>query len=180
MNKEIFIPKRGRKARNGFSLAEMLITTAIISILASIAYPNYVNSNNKARQSEVKATIQAIPPIIGAYIDATGEAPKTWDDLSTIAAVMTNNGPATGDLTSLITLPNSIYDLSIEGPTESIYTLKATRVFDRLNASQEIEEDDREDEQYKYAITSCFNISNGASDLLAGNLSDIENELNCG
>jgi len=51
------------------------------------------------------------------------------DDLQ---AVMTNNGPATGDLNTPITLPNSIYDLSIEGPTESVYTMTATRVIDRI------------------------------------------------
>ena len=171
-------------SNNGFSLTEMLVTAAIVGTLSSIAYPSYVNSNNKSKQSEAKATMQAIPPIIGAYIDATGETPTTWDDLSSIAAVMTNNGPATGDLTSLITLPNSIYDLSIEGPTESVYKLTATRVFDRLNASPEIEEEEEEEEsedvQYKFAITSCFNVSNGASDLITGNLSEIENELNCG
>jgi len=172
MNQEIFIPNKC-KARNGFSLAEMIITAAIIGILTSIAYPNYMNNNNKARQSEAKATIQAIPPIISAYIDATGEAPKTWDDLSTITTVMTDNGPATGGLTSPITLPNSIYDLSIESLTRSVYTLTAIRVADKNIGNVD-------PPQYQYAIKSCFNVSNGASDLRTGNLKDIESELNCG
>ena len=170
-----------KKHTKGFSLPEVIITASILGVLGSVAYPTYTNANDSAKLAEAKANILSIPPIIGAYIDATGEAPTTWDDLSTIAAVMTNNGPATGDLTSPITLTNSIYDLSIEGPTESIYTLTATRVFDRLNTSSESEEKEgNEDDRYKYAITSCFNISNGASDLMTGNLSEIENELNCG
>ena len=162
-----------RKSKDGFTLTELLISTAIIGILSGIAYPNYMNSSHRAEQSDATATVASIPPIISAYIDATGEAPTTWEDLSTIAAVMTNSGPATGGLTSPITLPNSIYDLSVEGPTESVYTLTATRVSDKSN-------NDPGQEQYEYAIKSCFDVSNGASDLRTGALSVIENKLNCG
>jgi len=161
--------------KNGFSLTEAVVTTSIIGILSSIAIPNYLNSNNNAKLATAQATIQSIPPIISAHIDATGETPSTWDDLSSIAVVMTNDGPATGDLDTSITLPNSIYDLSIAGPNESVYTMTATRVIDR-----DIEEGNEDEEKYTYAIKSCFNISNGASDLRTGNLTDIESELNCG
>jgi hypothetical protein len=93
---------------------------------------------------------------------------------------MTNNGPATGDLGTPITLPNSIYDLSIEEPTESIYTLTATRVVDRIEPDTDEDNGNISNDKYKFAIKSCFNISNGASDLKSGDLSDIENTLNCG
>ena len=162
-----------KKCARGFSLPEVIITASILGVLGSVAYPTYNNANDSAKLAEAKAKILSIPPIIGAYIDATGETPSTWDDLSTIAAVMTNNGPATGDLTSPITLPSSVYDLSVEGPTESVYTLTATRVSDKNN-------NEPGQEQYVYAIKSCFDVSNGASDLRTGTLADIENELNCG
>ena len=165
------------KRKGGFSLTEVIVTTSIIGILGSIAYPNYIKNQNNAKLATTKATIQSIPPIIGAYIDATGETPSNWDDLSSIAAVMTNDGPATGDLATPITLPNSIYDLSIERPADSIYTMTATRVIDK-NGGEANEEENRE--KYKYAIKSCFNVSNGANDLRSGNLSEIEKELNCG
>lgn len=166
------ILKIGRE--NGFSITEVIITSAIIGTLASIAYPNYTGANNSTKLANAEAKIQSIPPIISAFIDATGEAPSSWDDLSSIASVMTNNGPATGDLGTPITLPNSIYDLSIAGPSDSVYIMTATRVIDR----DKEEEDDVE--KYTYAIKSCFNISNGASDIRSGNLSEIENTLNCG
>ena len=167
------IQPQTKKCARGFSLPEVIITASIVSVLGSVALPAYNDANNSAKLSEAKANMLSIPSIIGAYIDATGETPTTWDDLSTIAPVMTNNGPATGELTSPITLPNSIYELSVEGPVESVYTLTATRVVDKDNNPPQ-------DGKYQYAIKSCFDVSNGASDLKTGTLADIENELNCG
>jgi len=173
-------PTRPTRPKNGFSLTEVVVTTAIIGTLGSIAYPSHVDNNNKAKLSDAKATIASLPPIIGAFVDATGEAPSTWDELSSIASVMTNDGPATGDLDAPITLPNSIYDLSIEGPTESVYMMTATRVVDRIEPDTDEENENTSNDKYKFAIKSCFNVSNGASDLKTGNLTDIESELNCG
>ena len=160
--------------KNGFSLAEITISTAIIGALSSIAYPSYTNMNNSAKLADAKATILVIPAIIGQHIDETGEAPTTWDEFSSVAAVMTTDGPATGNLDTPITLPNAVYDLSVAGPNNSVYVMTATRVVDRER------EGNGDGEKYTYAIKSCFNISNGASDLRSGNLTDIESELNCG
>ena len=169
-----FTSPNAYRAKNGFSLAEIAISTAIVGALSSIAYPSYTNANNSAKLADAKAKVLVIPSIIGQHIDETGVAPTTWDELSSVAVVMTNDGPATGNLATAITLPNSVYDLSIDGPTNSVYTMTATRVIDR----DKKEEDDVE--KYTYAIKSCFNISNGASDLRSGTLSDIEKTLNCG
>ena len=168
------------RAKNGFSLAEIAISTAIVGALSSIAYPSYTNANNSAKLADAKAKMLVIPAIIGQHIDETGEAPTTWDELSSVAVVMTSDGPATGDLNTPITLPNSIYDLSIEGPTESVYMMTATRVVDRIEPDADEENENTSNDKYKFAIKSCFNVSNGASDLRTGNLTDIESEINCG
>lgn len=171
------------KNKIGFSLPEVIIVSGILAVIASIGYPSYKNANTSAKQSVAKATLQAIPPIISTFVDDTGELPTTWDDLSSIAVVMTSSGPATGELTKPITLPNSGYILSVSDPINSTYTLTATNWVDeeineRSNTEDEITQD--EEKKDKYVIQTCFNISNGASDLKSGMLSDIENTLKCG
>jgi len=195
------------KLTGGFSITEALVTTAIIGTLGSVAFPHYIGSRDRAKCSETQATVVSIPPIIGAYIDATGEAPTTWDDLSSIAAVMTSDGPATGDLKTPITLPNTNHKLSIDGPSESTYVITANCYVEDptptsgLNGSLEpldpsssagdlttndIGGDSLDEQIYaskyadKYRIRSCFNISNGASDLRRGKGTDIANTPNCG
>ena len=180
MIKQINHKVNSKKSEKGFSVPEIAITTAIIGTLGSIAYPSYLDSKGKAQCSETKATLVSIPPIISAYIDATGEAPATWKDLSSITTVMSSDGPATGDLDTPIMLPGNNYELSIEGPTKSVYALAAncyikTPIDDPENTSgiNPIDKD-------KYIIKSCFNVSNGASDLTSGSGTDPANSPNCG
>jgi prepilin-type N-terminal cleavage/methylation domain-containing protein len=179
MSNQIHTTNRFKK-RNGFSITEVTITAAIVGTLSSIAYPNYIQSQKRAQCSNSKATMMSIPPIISAYIDATGEAPTTWDELSSIAVVMTSNGPATGALNTPIKLPRTNYELSIEGPSESTYSLTANcyvkmPASDSANSEEELAKDAE-----KYKIRSCFNISNGASDLTKGSGIDPANTPNCG
>ena len=174
------IQHNARSRSNGFSLTEALITMAILGTVSSIAYPNYIQSKKHTKCKEAQSILTSIPPIISAYIDATGETPKTWGDLSSIAAVMTNNGPATGDLGTPITLPRTNYELSVEGPSESTYLLTAN-CFVKTPVS---DPGDREEQELKEAalhkIRSCFNVSNGASDLTSGSGTDPANTPNCG
>jgi len=169
---------RSHKTKNGFNLTELTIATAILGMVASIAYPNYISSRQRAQCSEVKSTLASIPPIISAYIDKTGESPTTWGNLSSIAVVMTSNGPATGDLTNPITLPRTNYELKVDGPSESTYLLTANCFIKTTTDDPTKEEEDPDKD--KYVIRSCFNVSNGASDLTSGSGTDIANTPNCG
>ena len=171
------------RGESGFSITEATVTAAIIGTLSSIAYPNYITSQQRSKCSEAKATLVSIPPIIGAYIDETGEAPTTWENLSSIAAVMSSDGPANGELAKTpIILPRTNYELSVKVPDEeeSVYSLTAncyikTPIDDPENTSgmNPIDKD-------KYVIRSCFNISNGASNLTSGSGTDPANTPNCG
>jgi prepilin-type N-terminal cleavage/methylation domain-containing protein len=172
--------KTKKRKKNGFSITEVAVTTAILGTLGSIAYPNYMESKGRSQCSEAQATLVSIPPIISAYIDATGERPTTWENLSSIAVVMTNNGPASGNLVTPITLPRTNYELLVEGPNNSTYLLTAncyvkTPISDIANVEEEALKDAE-----RYKIRSCFNVSNGASDLRRGSGTDIANTPNCG
>ena len=55
------------KRRRGFTLIEMMIVVAIIALLATIAIPNYVNFQLRAKTSEAKANLGAIRTCQEAY-----------------------------------------------------------------------------------------------------------------
>jgi len=168
-----------KKGALGFSLAEATITTAIIGTLSSIAYPIYFSAINTSTQRMAKAEVVSIPPIISAYTNETGVLPTTWDDLASISLITSNSGQASGDINTPIILPTSKYELTVEGPTESIYTLTATPLIKVTEDDEAAVNPDSENENI-LGIQSCFNISNGASDIKSGKLSEIADTLNCG
>ena len=145
-------PSHFNTSEHGFSLTELIVATAITGILGSIALPNFIDTMHGSRPKETITTLATIHATVGAFIDATGELPTKWDELSSIAAVMTENGQATGNLTEEITLPGSIYKLKLISLDENLYTFDAIRIDNIKN----------------YDIKSCFNASNGASDINSG------------
>jgi type IV pilus assembly protein PilA len=154
--------KTDQKAR-GFSLTELVTATAIIGILSSIAYPNYINNLRRSEALEAKATAAGIQTTISSYIDETGEMPSTWKQINSITAVMASNGDGTSSQAKTndlkeITLPGDKYKLKVNAPSGSntIYTITATPI--NTNST--------------YDIRSCFNASNGASDLTTGSSSE--------
>ena len=140
------------KTSKGFTLTEMLIAVSIIGMLSAIAIPNYLNQACRSKSSEAIASIGSLKAIIAAYIDETGVFPNTWDDLSTITALMTNNGVASGNLSNPITLPSGSYSLSVNGPTNTVYEMLAERTDSCENRS----------------IRACLDVGSGASDLTRG------------
>ena len=137
----------------GFSITEVLTATAITGVLGAVALPNYMEHMHGSRTKDAITTIGSLQATLGAFMDATGERPTTWDDLTSIAAIMTDDGQATGDLSQEIILPGSIYKLKVETINENTYTFNATRV----------------DNVPNHDVRACFNISNGASDINSGN-----------
>ena len=146
----------------GFSLAELLITTAIIGILSSIALPNYLNQVNRSRQNEAASTISQIQTTIASYADEFGVLPESWAELNETSAVMTDNGPATSKNFQAITLAGGYYDVVINN-TDNLFTITASR-----------------DDEPNLNIVACVNLTNGASGINQGTKAAAASAPNCG
>lgn len=46
--------------KNGFTLMELMLTVIVIAILVSIAVPNYINTVERARAREARATLESM------------------------------------------------------------------------------------------------------------------------
>lgn len=146
----------------GFSLTELLITTAIIGILGSIALPNYSNQINRSRQNEAASTISQIQTTIASYADEFGVLPTSWAELNETSAVMTDDGPASKENFQSITLAGGYYDVAISN-TDNFFTITATR-----------------DETPNLNIVACVNLTNGASGINKGTKTTAASAPNCG
>ena len=150
------------KLTSGFTLTEVMITTAIVGILSSIALPNYLNQVNRSRQNEAASTISQIQTTIASYADEFGVLPNSWSELNDTSAVMTDDGPATKDNFQAIKLAGGYYNVSIDS-TDNLFTITATR-----------------DDEPNLNIVACVNLTNGASDINKGTNAAAASAPNCG
>ena len=95
----------------GFTLLEVVITCAIVAILAAIAYPSYNNSVQKSRRSEATSALLGIASQLERW--------STEKGTYTTATLGTGGVYANGT-------ENSYYNLSLTGVTATTYTIRAT------------------------------------------------------
>jgi type IV pilus assembly protein PilE len=100
------------KQRAGFSLLELMITVAIIGILASIAYPSYTEYVIRAKRSDGKAAL------LKAQL-----AEEKWRANHTIYGALADIGINSSS-------EDGYYAISIYGtPTATTYSILATPTF---------------------------------------------------
>jgi general secretion pathway protein G len=74
----------GRRLREGFSLAEMMVVIVIIGLLATLVVPNVIQKLNNAMRGKVKSDIMAIDSALKEYyINNGGRYPDTLEALVT-------------------------------------------------------------------------------------------------
>ena len=110
-------------------MVELMLTVTIIGILSSTALPTYFEHLQRSKQSVQEAQIAALMATILEFNDRTGERASTWDELSSISAIMTNDGVASGSLSGKsITLPGAEYQLEVQKTDVSTYNITASRI----------------------------------------------------
>jgi len=148
----------GEKGDAGFTLPELMITVAIVSILSGVALPIFMRQIQRSHQSEASSSLSQLVASLAAYTDEYGVPPETWDDLNLITTVMTNEGPARSDngaLTNPIDLPGERYQLMrSNGANNSGY-------FEIMASPSNIRAAD-------FNIVACVDLSTGASSMVQG------------
>ena len=74
------IKNRMRDAR-GFTILEIMIIAAILTILASIALPNLARARQNAEDARMEKELQSIYTAIVMFETANGRRPNSWDEM---------------------------------------------------------------------------------------------------
>ena len=94
---------RKHETASGFTLIELLIVVAIISILASIAVPNFLEAQIRAKVSRVKADMATLCTATEMYAVDNNVYPPVGDDLTPTAYL-------TGPIKYLSSYPNTPFE----------------------------------------------------------------------
>lgn len=71
----------GKKSKGGFTLTELIITVAIIGILAAIVVPMYTNHIRRARRSDAKVALESVRAMEEQYRAENGSYTTDRNDL---------------------------------------------------------------------------------------------------
>lgn len=113
--------------QNGFTLIELMVTVAIVGILASIAYPSYQESVMKSRRADAK----------GALLGLANAMERHFTETNSYLGAGTTSGntgaPTIFSATSPVDGGTPYYNLTINAATASSYLLKATPIGAQAN-----------------------------------------------
>jgi general secretion pathway protein G len=66
----------------GFTLIELMVVLAIISMLVTLALPRYVHSVQKSREAVLRHDLQTMREAIDQFLSDRGRYPATLDELA--------------------------------------------------------------------------------------------------
>lgn len=114
--------------RNGFTLIEMMITVAIIAILASIAFPSYQSSILKSRRADAKSVLLQAANWMERYYAINHRYDQDINGVSVTSSSATTAFPQSGFTKSPMNSSTYYYDISLSNVTQTTFTLTATPV----------------------------------------------------
>jgi type IV pilus assembly protein PilE len=108
--------------RNGFTLIELMIAVAIISILAAIGYPSYQDNVRKSRRADCEGALVGFAGAMERYFTTNntylGAGPSGAN--TGAPTIYSTQCPVDGG--------TATYNLTIQAATASTYTLQAAPV----------------------------------------------------
>ncbi len=115
---------RTGKSRLGFTMIEIMIVMAIISILVAIAAPMYQKSVVRAKESVLKQNLFSIRQVIDEYTYDKAKAPQSLQDLVSAGYLrQIPVDPITGQADWIIEMEDSVTSVNQTEP--GIYTVKS-------------------------------------------------------
>jgi len=108
--------------QQAFTLIEMMITVAIIGILASIAYPSYQAQINGSREAEARAALVSLATVLSQY----------HLDNNTYVGATLGTGGIFSDQVPINSNATKTYNLAITAQTATTFAISATPVDNTL------------------------------------------------
>ncbi len=116
----LHLTPRRRRASGGFTLIELMITVAVIGIIAAIAYPSYQDSIRKARRTDGMLVLTEA----SQFMERFGALNLRYDqDAAGVAVALPANlasAPKEGS--------TKYYNITIQSVSQGGYTLQAEPV----------------------------------------------------
>jgi type IV pilus assembly protein PilA len=88
-----------KKGQEGFTLIELLVVVVIIGILSSVAVPNFMGAQDKAKNSGVQANVHNVQMALEQFaVDNSGSFPTAANVITSLGTDYLGNGgrvPAT-------------------------------------------------------------------------------------
>lgn len=118
-----------RRRQSGFTLIELMITVAIVAILATIAYPAYRDQVLRTRRADAEGALMSFASAMERFYTQNntylGAATGGANTGAPAASVFVSEAPVDGN--------TKYYDLRITAATASTYTLQAQPKGDQAN-----------------------------------------------
>ncbi|MBN1901088.1 prepilin-type N-terminal cleavage/methylation domain-containing protein [Candidatus Sumerlaeota bacterium] len=153
---------------SAFTLIELLIVVAIISILSSIAVPNFLEAQTRAKVSRVKADMASMGTALEVYAIDHNNYPyrrnPDWNNENIAPIIAPPLSTKMNDLKVLTTpipyitrIPNDIFDIHVPPPLNTInyFDPEQTSLLSKRFAEREFYVDEDGNQQYKYKDTGA-------------------------
>ncbi len=106
-------------SQRAFTLTEMMITVAVIGILAAIAYPSYLNQINSSREAEARAALASLSSVLAQY---------RLDNNTYLGATLGSGGIFSNQVPVGNSGAKKTYTLAISSLTANSFTISAIPV----------------------------------------------------